>query len=83
MDCEGKEKPRFEAGLRRVSQHGVFRSAPPGQPAKAASVPALRSGSNPTVRLTLIHPLNGEPRRVRSIQSVLEKAREDHELQSE
>ena len=51
---EGKEKPRFEAGLRRVSQHGVFRSAPPGQPAKAATVPALRSGSNPTVRLTLI-----------------------------
>ena len=26
---------------------------PTGQPAKAASVPALRSGSNPTVRLTL------------------------------
>src|SRR5258708_2678503 len=51
-DC-GKKMPRFEAGLRRVSQHGVFRSAPPGQPAKAATVPALRSGSNPTVRLTL------------------------------
>ena len=49
----GKKMPRFEAGLRRVSQHGVFRSAPPGQPAKAATVPALRSGSNPTVRLTL------------------------------
>ena len=78
---EGKEKPRFEAGLRRVSQHGVFRSAPPGQPAKAASVPTLRSGSNPTVTLTLNS--TGEPRRVRSIQSVLEKAREDHELQSE
>src|SRR3954451_9464260 len=46
----GKKKPRFEAGLRRVSQHGVFHSAPPGQPAKAATVPALRSGSNPTVR---------------------------------
>ena len=26
---------------------------PTGQPAKAASVPTLRSGSNPTVRLTL------------------------------
>ena len=49
----GKKMPRFEAGLRRVSQHGVFRSAPLGQPAKAATVPALRSGSNPTVRLTL------------------------------
>ena len=46
----GKKMPRFEAGLRRVSQHGVFRSAPLGQPAKAATVPALRSGSNPTVR---------------------------------
>jgi hypothetical protein len=40
----GKKMPRFEAGLRRVSQHGVFRSAPPGQPAKAATVPALRAG---------------------------------------
>ena len=39
---EGKEKPRFEAGLRRVSQHGVFPSAPPGQPAKAASVPSTQ-----------------------------------------
>ena len=33
--------------------HGVFTSAPPGQPAKAASVPTLRSRSNPTVTLTL------------------------------
>jgi hypothetical protein len=40
----GKKMPRFEAGLRRVSQHGVFRSAPSGQPAKAATVPALRAG---------------------------------------
>ena len=67
-----------------------------GQSARGLSFRAARTtresrhGSGSTQRVESdseadaeFHPLNGKPRRVRSIQSVLEKAREDHELQSE
>ena len=48
-----KEKPHLLSGAKEGQSARVFPSAPPGQPAKAASVPTLRSRSNPTVTLTL------------------------------
>jgi hypothetical protein len=56
--ARAKKMPRFEAGLRRVSQHGSFLPRRQDNPRKPPRFP-LRSGSKPTVTLTLnsINPL--------------------------
>ena len=51
-DVLQKKMPRFEAGLRRVSQHGSFLPRRQDNPRKPPRFP-LRSGSKPTVTLTL------------------------------
>jgi hypothetical protein len=51
--ARAKKSPTSLSGAKEGQSARVFPSAPPGQPAKAASVPTLRSRSNPTVTLTL------------------------------